>query len=212
MRNKLILFDWGNIVESHTTGYTWYDAFNDLLKSCGYTKKNNIFVSLDKYKLTSIPTIHFFENVYNDIVREYDLKTTFLEFTKLYEEIFDKIDYYKEVSEYEKSLKDKCYIGIFSNLTIFDKKRLNKQVDLSQYDYVFLSYELGCRKPDKEIYKKVNNQIPFNPEDILFIDDRQDNIDMAKEFGWNTLKATGLELEKIKVCCEKFIKGIEPNI
>ena len=32
---------------------------------------------------------------------------------------------------------------------------------------------------------------------------------MAKEFGWNTLKATGLELERIKDCCEKFIKGIE---
>ena len=54
-------------------------------------------------------------------------------------------------------------------------------------------------------------KIPFNSEDILFIDDRQDNIDMAKEFGWNTLKATGLELKKIKECCENFIKGVDPN-
>lgn len=29
-KNKLILFDWGNIVESHQTGYTVYDAWNDL--------------------------------------------------------------------------------------------------------------------------------------------------------------------------------------
>ena len=48
-------------------------------------------------------------------------------------------------------------------------------------------------------------------DDILFIDDRQDNIDMAKEFGWNTLKASGLELEKIKECCENFIKGVNIN-
>ncbi|MBR6073184.1 MAG: hypothetical protein IKP76_02550 [Bacilli bacterium] len=25
---KLILFDWGNIVESHTTGYTCHNAWN----------------------------------------------------------------------------------------------------------------------------------------------------------------------------------------
>ena len=31
MKKKLILFDWGNIVESHTTGYSCYDAWNDFL-------------------------------------------------------------------------------------------------------------------------------------------------------------------------------------
>ncbi len=70
---------------------------------------------------------------------------------------------------------------------------------------------MNCKKPSKEIYEKVNEIIPFNPENILFIDDRQDNVDMAKEFGWNTLKATGLQLEKIKVCCDKFIKGVDLN-
>ena len=49
MRKKLILFDWGNIVESHTTGYTCYDAFNDLFKICGYDGNDNIFTSLGKY-------------------------------------------------------------------------------------------------------------------------------------------------------------------
>ncbi len=66
---------------------------------------------------------------------------------------------------------------------------------------------MNCKKPSREIYEKVIEKIPFNSEDILFIDDKQDNIDMAKKFGWNTLKATGLELEKIKDCCENFIKG-----
>ena len=211
MKNKLILFDWGNIVESHTTGYTCYDAFNDLFRFCGYSGNKNIFTSLGKYKLSIIPTVNDFEIVYNKIANEYNFKTTYKEFIKSYKEIFDKIDYYKDVSEYEKSLKDKCYIGILSNLTVFDKERLNKQVDLSQYDYVFLSFELGCRKPDKEIYIKVSDQIPFNSKDILFIDDRQDNIDMAREFGWNVFKTTGLELEKIKECCENFIKGVDPN-
>ena len=107
MREKLILFDWGNIVESHTTGYTCCDAFNDLFKACGYTGNKNIFTSLGKYKLSIIPTIDDFEYVYNQIANEYKFKTTYLEFIKLYKEIFDKIDYYKDVSNYEKSLNDK---------------------------------------------------------------------------------------------------------
>ena len=209
MRKKLILFDWGNIVESHTTGYTCRDAFNDLFIACGYVGSDNIFTSLGKYKLSVIPTIADFEEVYNQIANDYNLNTTYGEFIHLYKKIFDKIDYYKDVAEYEKSLKDKCYIGILSNLTVFDKERLNKQVDLSKYDYVFLSFEMNCKKPEKVIYEKVNENIPFNPEDILFIDDRQDNVDMAKKFGWNTLKATGLELEKIKECCENFIMEVD---
>lgn len=32
MKNKLILFDWGNIVESHTTGYSCLDAWDDLFE------------------------------------------------------------------------------------------------------------------------------------------------------------------------------------
>ena len=56
-------------------------------------------------------------------------------------EIFDKVDYYKDVVEFEKSLKNKCYIGILSNLNIYDKDRIDKQLGLKDYDYVFLSFE-----------------------------------------------------------------------
>ena len=204
MRKKLILFDWGNIVDAHTTGYTCYDAFNDLFKACGYDGNDDVFAGL-KFKLDTIPTVDEFESAYNQIARDYNFKTTYPEFIKLYKEIFDKVDYYKDVADYEKSLKDKCYIGILSNLTVFDKERLDRQVDLSKYDYVFLSFELSCKKPGREIYEKVIKQLPFKPEDILFIDDRQDNIDTAKEFGWNTFRVTGLELDKIKECCDNFI-------
>ncbi len=207
MREKLILFDWGNVVESHTTGYTCYDAFNDLFKACGYTGNKNIFTSLGKYKLSIIPTVADFEYVYNQIADEYKFKTTYLEFIKLYKEIFDKIDYYKDVSDYEKSLNDKCCIGIFSDLTVFDKERLNKQVDLSKYDYVFLSFELGLVKPSKDIFEYIQNHVNFDKKDILFIDDKEGNVNSAKEFGWNAYKLTGLELDKIKEVCENFLKN-----
>ena len=137
--------------------------------------------------------------------KEFNLNKSFDEFIKLHKEITDKIDYYKDVSDYEKSLKDKCKIGIFSNLTIFDKERLDKQVDLSKYDYVFLSYEYGFQKPEIEIYKIVQEKVGVKPEDILFIDDAEKNINTAKKMGWNTLQIRGLQLDVIKEECEKFL-------
>ena len=205
MKDKLILFDWGNIVESHMTGYTCYDAFNDLFRACGYESDEDVFKNILKYKLSSIPTVEDFETTYNVLKKDFNLNVSYEEFIKLYKQIFDKIDYYKDVADYEKSLKDKCYIGILSNLTVFDKERLDKQVDLSKYDYVFLSFEMNCKKPDMIIFDKVNDAVPFSKENILLIDDSQVNIDMAKEAGWKAFKATGLELDKIKEVCEDFI-------
>lgn len=203
-KNKLILFDWGNIVESHQTDYTMYDAYHNLFLYLGCELKGKI--SLGKYHLSSIATMEEFEDTFYKIKDEYNLKGDFKELLDCYDEYFDKIYYYKDVRDYEISLKDRCYIGIFSNLSILDKRRLNNQVGLDNYDYVFLSFELGCQKPDKIIYDKVSEKIPFKGSDILFIDDSEKNIETAKSKGWNTLLATGLELDKIKNACEKFLE------
>ena len=203
-QNKLILFDWGNIVESHKTGYSCLKAWEKLFKKCGYNYDIDT-EKLTKYRLSAITDEESFEKVFYMIKKDFKLNVNYNEFIKYYYECFNNIEYYKNVKDYEISLKNKCYIGIFSNLLMFDKERLDKQVELINYDYVFLSFELGYRKPEIEIYKKVQNQLPFSKENILFIDDKIDNIKSAKKMGWNTLCASGLELNKIKEVCEKFL-------
>lgn len=205
MKKKLILFDWGNIVEAHTTGYSCYDAFADLFKECGY-QGTDLMKELKKYRITRIKDDKEFKETYKLMKEELKLNKSYSEFSTLYKKIFSKIDYYKDVADYEVSLKDRCAIGIFSNLTIFDKERLEKQVDLPKYDYVLLSYEYGMRKPELELFEEVQKKLPFNKEDILFIDDKKENIESAKEFGWNTFQATGLELDMIKEKIDEFIK------
>lgn len=205
MKSKLILFDWGNIVESHTTGYTCYDAFNDLFYECGYRGNDSIFPLLKKYRIASLKNEEEFKDAYELMKIDFNLNKTYDKFSILYKKIFDRISYYKDVAQYEVSLKNRCYIGILSNLTIFDKERLDKQVNLNNYDYIFLSFELGIEKPDIEIFNKIQNQLPFKPQDILFIDDRKDNIDVALKLGWNVFQTTGLELDNIKKKCEEFL-------
>ncbi len=205
MKNKLVLFDWGNIVESLTTGYTLFDAMNNTYKQCGYKGVDGVYLHLRKYRLTAITSMEEFEKTYNKIKEELNLNKTFEEFKKIYYEEHDKIDYYKNVRDYEHSLKDKCYIGILSNLNILDGIRLDKEVDKSKYDYVFLSYELGYRKPDIEVFEKIMKSVPFKSEDILLVDDKLENTQAAASLGWSTITATGLELDKIKKGVEDFL-------
>ncbi len=206
--NKLILFDWGNIVESHETGYSCHDAWNELFKRCGYNCNENVFYLLGKYRLSCIKNSEEFEKVYEEIKKDFNFSTNYQEFVNIYKEVFKDIEYYQDVADYEVSLRDKCAIGILSDLTIFDKERLGKQLDLEKYDYVFLSCDMGLKKPEKAIYEVVQSTVPFEPKDILFIDDRLDNIETAKELGWNTLQVTGLELDKIKEKCESFLNEV----
>lgn len=205
MKDELILFDWGNIVESHTTGYSCSIAWNDLFKKCGYKGNNDIFYEISKYRLCSITNTDDFKKSYQQIKNDFNLTSSFDEFIYYYKNVLGKIDYYKDVANYEISLHDKCYIGIFSDLTIFDKERLNKQVNLLNYDYIFLSYEFGLQKSDIELFNIVNQKLPFKPENILFIDDKKSNIELASKLGWNVLHTTGLEIEKIKEKCEEFL-------
>lgn len=201
-KNKLILFDWGGIVEDSSE---WLSYFQKLFKECGYDGDLQLSNFRD-YKLSSLPTEKEFAEAYSKMKKDYDFNVELEYFSRRYKEIFDEANYYTDVRDYEHSLKDKCYIGILSNLSIYDRDRIEKELGLSNYDYVFLSYELECKKPEKEIFEKVQEKLPFDKKDILFVDDRKDNCEVAKEFGWNVLNATGHELDKIKETCERFIE------
>ena len=62
---------------------------------------------------------------------------------------------------------------------------------------MFLSFKLGIQKPNNKVYNIVENISKICPENILFIDNRKGNIEVAKRHGLNTCFATGNEFEKI---------------
>ena len=48
----------------------------------------------------------------------------------------------------------------------------------------FFSAELGMAKPDAAVYAAVTDRLGVPPEEILFFDDRQVNVDAARAAGW----------------------------
>ncbi len=54
---------------------------------------------------------------------------------------------------------------------------------LSRFDVLVWSYQLGMAKPDPAIYRHLLKELGTRPEETLFIDDRQVNIDAANAMG-----------------------------
>ena len=57
---------------------------------------------------------------------------------------------------------------------------------LNDFDRDFISGHLGVTKPDRAIYETVEATSGLASHDILFADDRTDNIAAAQGFGWQT--------------------------
>jgi len=66
------------------------------------------------------------------------------------------------------------------------KKDHPEDTFLGLFDQVFLSHEMGLRKPDKKIYEKVVEEIGAKPEQCLFFDDLEENLKAANEVGLQT--------------------------
>ena len=86
--------------------------------------------------------------------------------------------------------KKNIKIGILSNTTLVTHTIVEELIDMSYFNYQFLSYRIGWEKPDEKIFKYVTEQLPYSKEEILFIDDKISNVNAAKEFGIKTIHFT----------------------
>lgn len=213
-KHKVVVFDWGGVIESHKEGeYNLKLANKNLIKRFNSQLSDHeietiYYRCLNLKNNRSISTYNEESKTkewFNNLKEQLNLSCTIDEFLKAYYEEYKKIHYYKDVVEYVHSLKKECKIAIFSNLMKIDGKRINEQVKLKTFDYVFLSYELGYKKPDPKFYEEVEKRLNRSPQDILFIDDTLENIEMAKQRGWYVCLVYGDELEKIKKVVNEFL-------
>ena len=93
-----------------------------------------------------------------------------------------------------RTLKSKYRIAMLSNTNkvMFESKipELFKIEGLTIEDYFddfFLSYKMGMSKPSPEIFIKVAEELGIEPNEALFIDDSQANVDAAAKLGFQTM-------------------------
>lgn len=115
-------------------------------------------------------------------------------------EMYNNLDksLYNDTVQIINELKNKGYkIGLLSNLRLMDYKRYEEQIKKINFDYVFLSYEMKCIKPSKDIYLQVINMLNCEANNIIFFDDNERNVEGAKAVGINAYQVTGKNIKEV---------------
>lgn len=118
---------------------------------------------------------------------------------------------YKETIELIKRLKSEDYeVDLLSNLRPIDYNWLSKNMNLSLFDKMFLSYQLGMSKPDKEIFKHIIDVL--GTTNIYFLDDSSKNIEASQSLGIQGIQITGDKIDTIQITDNGISKILLPQI
>lgn len=109
--------------------------------------------------------------------------------TSLWYDIFrEKASLNSDVFNILKRLKRKVRLAALSNIEEKTYSVISEWGLMSFFEFQFLSYRVGYSKPDYRIYKHVIDSLPCDPHEMLFIDDKIENVESAKKSGINSIK------------------------
>ena len=190
--SKTVLFDLGGVLINWNDDWLYDEISSQLDKPFNEIKSkfNDNLCSLFESKINETEFWDIVLGSNNDIDKKI-ISKTFLKKSSINSKF---LTFAKSLKKYGHS------IGILSNLTPETSTNVQKNL-LKEFDYEFYSNLLKMSKPNPEIYEHVCDQIPS--QNILFIDDKQENLDVAKLFDIKTILFTsddyqsGLIEEKI---------------
>ena len=184
--DKVFLFDLGNVLAKPLDNHELYNKLN-----CKIT-----YEQFEKYWFENDLVIKAHEGlvldkVHIDALLKYCRSNLSIDdFYKIYNNLDNSL--YIDTIKIIKELKEKHYkIGLLSNLRLMDFNRYKEQLEQLNFDYMFLSYKMKCIKPNNVIYKKVISTIGIKPQNIIFFDDNERNVQGALKCGITAYLVTG---------------------
>ncbi len=88
-----------------------------------------------------------------------------------------------------KKMGIKCYLG--TDQEKYRTKYIREDMGLEKiFDKIYSSAEMGYKKPDKEFFEIITNDLKnkenIQPEEIMFWDDDEKNVMAGRELGWRS--------------------------
>lgn len=190
---KAIVFDVGGVIIPYLDNVI--DGY--IKRKLGLSEKqfNDLWGKyIDRFITGKVIEKKFWEIIQSEIKRPLPLprKSLFLE------EYCKNLVVNQQVISLVSRLKFNGYtVGVLSN-SIFPYSQYNRKIGLYDlFDQVVLSNEVGMLKPSEEIYLYTLNKLRLNPSEVIFIDDKIENVNAAKQVGMKGLKYSSYkELEK----------------
>lgn len=165
-----------------------------------YSRAAKRFVSLSKTDIAFIvnlidqtPLLHQFETglisereFFEAVCKDSGFRGTFEEFCDIFGDIFSPIP---EMIAFNEALRRKGIpTYIFSNTNSLGTNHIRgKYPFFANFTDYILSYEHGAMKPTARLYEVVEEKTGCKGAQILYLDDRAENIEAAKPRGWHTI-------------------------
>ena len=198
MKYKYLILDFGNVLVTPTTG-DW-DMTPKFLELLDINKIDQDIYKEARKKYSHILSEHIttLDEEYNMFLRFYDSILTEIKYPKYNKKIAEKIAYDRTY----KNDKYQICNNVFDELTILkDKYRLLLLTDnwpcvipylkdYNLYDFfekIYVSSVYGVEKKDKVFFDYPIKDFNIKPNEALFIDDNELNLDIAKEKGFDVL-------------------------
>ncbi len=202
------------------TSFVYFDVGGVAIKDFSDTSKWDIMISqlgLDKYDRSQVDLVYSTRD--NDICLG---KIHVDELVSLYNTQFDAridphfslLNYFVDNFEVNKSLWpiiDKLQLttktGLLTDMYIgmLDKILAKKLIPNTNWHTIVDSSVEGVRKPMPEIYALAAERAGVPADEIIFIDNRQKNLDGAKLAGWQTYLYDSSNYEQANVDLLKFL-------
>jgi putative hydrolase of the HAD superfamily len=181
---KALIFDLGNVVfnvDMNLIPLSWSER-----SGIPYEKVKNYFETdknFDKFERGDLSEEQYREITNKNLGMNLSAKDFDEGLTALY------LDECEDINSLLKELKKSYIIIALSNTNIIHKRvwREKYKDTIDQFEKIFLSHEINTRKPETEPYLIALDYLKMKPEEVIFLDDREENIEPAKTLGIKTI-------------------------
>ena len=187
--NVLMDFNWQYYLNSFHFDDTKYNLIADA------TFRNSLW---DEYDRGGLPDEEYF-NRFAANAPQYQS-----EIRRILTNVGETVRLFDYTVDWVKHLKKEGYrLYILSNYAHYTyQQTVHKMEFLPYMDGTLFSYTVQQRKPYHCIYKTLLEKYHITPERAVFLDDRTDNIQSARDMGINGIIFTGYQqaLQELKAC------------
>ncbi len=166
---KAIIFDCFGVLYPDAS----WDFFNSL-KDTGKLTREKLLVHNEQADLGKLSEEEYYK---------YYSEQTGIPVQSIKDGVYANFSPNKEVFEVLKKMASKYQIGLVTNATVFDMFMLKRDGVEKYLDSIIVSASVGVTKPSPKIYHLSAEELGVEPEQCIFIDDRQRNLDGATKVG-----------------------------
>ena len=198
---KAVIFDMGNVIlkVDHMVACRKFAQFSSFSKEVIYSKLIGTKLE-DSFERGFIEPEPFYEAT----AKKIGVDISFAQFSAIFNDVFFDHDGMPEVLL---QVKKRVKVLALSNTNYLHYRWVEKKFKvMDNFEQKVLSFEMGYRKPEPEIYMKALDILQCRPEETVYIDDVEDFVKGARNLGLNGIVFKSYEYFKSELL--KFMGGL----